>query len=244
MIEQVVIKSQIQAQTEPSQQVGRSVKSDFGGVSQLSSSTDPFNRSFEDDRRRLADGIQSILLSKIEAIDKTIPGVNLKAPIIQLRQWRTDQFRIAQKKRSSGQRLTTQKEVLSQSHYNTQMNPINQLNSDSFNSGLLPSKSIKDRGNQNVFQNSRGSFYSNKMSDIGFFGGQRPSATNKDDVADNNSSLVNQIKQHSFVNSASSLSGHQKEEVSLDDKVPSFAGANQQQQLVQQDSVAMISGGG
>jgi hypothetical protein len=90
------------------------------------------------------------------------------------------------------------------------MNPINQLNSDSFNSGLLPSKSIKDR-NQNVFQNSRGSFYSNKMSDIGFFGGQRPH--HKDDMADNNSSLVNQIKQHSFVNSASSLSGHQKEEV-------------------------------
>ena len=58
------------------------MKSDFGGVSQLSSSTDPFNRSFEDDRRRLADGIQSLLLSKIEAIDKTIPGVNLKAPII------------------------------------------------------------------------------------------------------------------------------------------------------------------
>lgn len=52
------------------------MKSDFG-ISQHSSSTDPYNRSYEDDRRNLAEGIRSILLAKIEAIEKTISGVDL-----------------------------------------------------------------------------------------------------------------------------------------------------------------------
>jgi hypothetical protein len=43
--------------------------SDFGATS---NSTDPFNKSFEDDRRNIIESIKSILSAKLEAIQKII----------------------------------------------------------------------------------------------------------------------------------------------------------------------------
>ena len=87
IVEQIVVKSQIQA---PSQHelCGKSVKS----ASQVSASSDPYNRSYDDDRRNLVESIQSTLLAKVEAIEKTISGLDLVACMRQVRDWRTDNF--------------------------------------------------------------------------------------------------------------------------------------------------------
>ena len=63
--------------------------SDFGQT-QFSGSTDPYNKSFDDDRRNLLEGIKSILLSKVEAIHKAIAGVKLTNEIQRIKEWRTD----------------------------------------------------------------------------------------------------------------------------------------------------------
>lgn len=49
------------------------------GFSVLSNSTDPYNRSYEDERRNLIEGIRSILLAKVDAIEKLITGVDLQS---------------------------------------------------------------------------------------------------------------------------------------------------------------------
>lgn len=66
--------------------------SDFaGGVpSNNSVSTDPFNRSYEDDRRSLVESIRNILLAKVETIIKTVPGIDLENQLATIRNWKVE----------------------------------------------------------------------------------------------------------------------------------------------------------
>jgi hypothetical protein len=60
------------------------------GFSGLSSSTDPYNRSYEDDRRNMIESIRSILLAKVDAIEKLIQGVDLQASQACIKEWHND----------------------------------------------------------------------------------------------------------------------------------------------------------
>ena len=57
------------------------------GFSYLSSSTDPYNKSYEDERRNLIEGIKSLLLSKVQAIEKMISGLDLQQPWNMIKDW-------------------------------------------------------------------------------------------------------------------------------------------------------------
>ena len=65
----------------------------------MSSSTDPYNKSFEDERRNLIEGIKSILQAKVEAIEKTISGLDLQQQLKSVGDWRTDNFSLAKQRR-------------------------------------------------------------------------------------------------------------------------------------------------
>ena len=57
----------------------------------LSSSTDQFDKSYEDDRRNLIESIKNILIAKLEAIQKTIPLLDLTSYLTKIKGWRFDQ---------------------------------------------------------------------------------------------------------------------------------------------------------
>jgi hypothetical protein len=86
VVQQVVLKCPVQ--TQDPVKTG-SIKSDFGH-SQFSSSTDPYNWSYEDERRNLIEGIKALLQAKLEALTKIVKGTNLTEATSLLRDWRTD----------------------------------------------------------------------------------------------------------------------------------------------------------
>jgi len=56
----------------------------------LSSSTDQFDKSYEDDRRNLIESIKNILIAKLEAIQKTVPLLDLTTYLNKIKGWRFD----------------------------------------------------------------------------------------------------------------------------------------------------------
>ena len=68
-------------------------ESNFGfQATQLSSSTDQFDKSYEDERRNLVESIKSILSAKVEAVQKTVNGMQLEQCIANIRSWKFDWF--------------------------------------------------------------------------------------------------------------------------------------------------------
>ena len=67
ILEHIVTKCQIHVATDGrarSQNLSQ-LSDNFGGASQLSSSTDQFDRSYEDERRNLVESIKSVLTAKL-----------------------------------------------------------------------------------------------------------------------------------------------------------------------------------
>lgn len=76
-------------------EIGRSRSQNLSQISdfqatQLSSSTDQFDKSYEDERRNLVESIKSILSAKVEAVQKTVNGMQLEQCISNIRGWRFD----------------------------------------------------------------------------------------------------------------------------------------------------------
>ena len=61
-------------------------------ASQLSSSTDQFDRSYEDERRNLVESIKTILVAKIQTVQKTLPDVDLTDYLDNVKSWRFDWY--------------------------------------------------------------------------------------------------------------------------------------------------------
>lgn len=78
-------------------EIGRSRSQNLSQISdfqatQLSSSTDQFDKSYEDERRNLVESIKSILSAKVEAVQKTVNGMQLEQCIANIRSWKFDWF--------------------------------------------------------------------------------------------------------------------------------------------------------
>lgn len=61
-------------------------------MTQLSSSTDQLDKSYEDERRNLIEQIKNVLAAKLEAVQKTVNGMQLNEHIANIRRWRADAF--------------------------------------------------------------------------------------------------------------------------------------------------------
>ena len=88
IMDQIVQKCQV-LYPDKSRSHNQSQISDFC-TSQLSSSTDQFDKSFEDDRRNLIDSIRNVLVAKIQSIQKTVNGLKLGEPLECLTNWKID----------------------------------------------------------------------------------------------------------------------------------------------------------
>ena len=90
-MEQVLTKCPVQQSVSGNR--SSSVVSDFGAT--ISDCSDPYNRSFEDDRHNLIESIKSILIAKIEAIHKVVEGLDLIPDVQRVKDFRSDLFPVS-----------------------------------------------------------------------------------------------------------------------------------------------------
>ena len=67
-----------------------SVMSEFAGQTHRSTSSDPYNRSFEDEHRNMVESIKSVFAAKLETIHKTVQGLDLTKYIDKVNEWKSD----------------------------------------------------------------------------------------------------------------------------------------------------------